>query len=278
MSLIMFDAVDVSVIPQDAKAVAGYCDGQWQTALVLKAAFPNAHLLTIAVFASDDADCLDVERFDATPQQAPGWVTRQIGRGLYRPVVYTSVSNVELVLGVLAQAGIGRSEVRVWAAHYTGVAHICGPSTCAYPGLTVDCDGCQFTDTARGLSLDESLLLPGFFDGPPKPPPVPAHIFRGDDMPFILPPGAGAVIALPVPRFVLGADATGAPAIVAPSVLRLCSNSPAQNSYMLDDNGVWLPFNLDYTRSPEELQLGGATVVKIQRTDKGPNLVTGDFA
>jgi hypothetical protein len=277
MSLIMYDAIAVGNIPQNATAAAGYVDGMWPTLLELKARLPHAHVLSIAVFAADDADCLDVEQGDATPAEAPGWVLRQQDRGAYRPAVYTSVSNVPAVLSALGAAGIPRSGVRIWSAHYTGITHICGPSTCAYPGLTINCDATQFTDVSHGLPLDASLVSGTFFDGPPKPPAPQTFIPQGDGV-FFLPNGSGAVAALPVPRFVLGAGPAGTPAIVAPTVLRLASNSPAQQEYMVDDSGSWLPLNIDYTRSPEELQIGAASVIKIRRTDAGTNLVTGDFA
>lgn len=270
----MYDSINLSVIPADAVAVAGYVDGHWITAAALRNRFPRARLLTIAVFASSNAECLDVETGDATPAQAPGWVARQQARGVYRPVLYCSVSGVPALLGTLATARITRSQVRLWSAHYTKTAHICGPGTCAYPGLADDCDGTQFTDTARGLPLDESLLAPTFFDGPPKRP---AAFPRGDDV-FTLPPGAGQVMALPVPNFVLGTDALGNAGIVAPSAVRFTTNAPAQMEYMLGDSGTWLGLSVDFARSPGEVQLSGAAVIKVRRTDAGANLVTGDFA
>ena len=81
----MFDATDITQIPADAPAVAGYVDGKWGTYPRLAAAFPRALLLSIAVFAADDADCLDIETGDADPADAPGWTGRQKARGAARP-------------------------------------------------------------------------------------------------------------------------------------------------------------------------------------------------
>src|SRR6266487_4563491 len=75
--------------------------------------------------AHADAQCLDVEPGDATNADAPAWVKRQIARGVYRPVVYTSLSNVNALLRALAAAGISRPQVRLWTAHYTGREHLC---------------------------------------------------------------------------------------------------------------------------------------------------------
>lgn len=168
--LVMFDSISVSQIPSDALYVAGYLNGRWPTYPALKRAFPHAHLLSIAVGAAIDADCLDVETGDATVSQAPNWVKRQIARGVYRPVVYANASTMPVLLAALEAAGIKRKAVRLWSAHYGAGQHICGPGTCDYPGIPA-CDGTQWTDNALGLDLDESLLLDDFF----APRPAPHH-------------------------------------------------------------------------------------------------------
>jgi peptidoglycan hydrolase-like protein with peptidoglycan-binding domain len=169
----MFDAVDVSQIPADAVAVAGYTGGRWPTYSQLLAQFPHACVLSIAISAAGDAECLDIETGDAVPGDAAAWYGRQRARGVTRPCLYASASLMEsAVIPAVNAAGIERAAVRLWSAHYTGSAHICGPSSC---GLTsIGMDGTQFTDQALGRDLDESLLLPGFFSTSPPPPPVPA--------------------------------------------------------------------------------------------------------
>src|SRR5690242_8753534 len=101
----MYDSVTVSAIPRNAQAVAGYVNGRWPTYSQLVRAFPHARRLSIAVSADRDADCLDVEQGDATPDQAPAWVQRQHKRGVRRPVVYTSVANARTLLLILAAHG-----------------------------------------------------------------------------------------------------------------------------------------------------------------------------
>ena len=53
-----------------------------------------------------------------------------------------------------------------------GKAHLCAPGACGYG--TGQADGTQWTQTALGLNLDRSILLPDFFDMRPAPRPVPA--------------------------------------------------------------------------------------------------------
>lgn len=149
--VVMYDSVDLSQIPADAEAVAGYVGGSWPTFSQLAARWPHAHLLSIAVNASEDADCLDVENGDATPADAPAWVKRQLARGLKRPVVYADMSNMAAVRLALAKAKLA-SSVRYWVAQYTGNEH-----------LPAGFDACQWTDKADGKNLDESICSPTFF-------------------------------------------------------------------------------------------------------------------
>ncbi len=158
MTLKMYDSVDVNNLPPGADAYLGYTDGKFANLAEVRAKFPHAHILSIAVFPQHDADACDCEPFDLDPDQVPGWVKRQLARGAWRPVVYAS-------------AGIARGQVRTWSAHYGQGKHICGPRSCGFPGVP-DCDGTQWTDTAagtHGTKIDESVLVPGFFT-PPHPP------------------------------------------------------------------------------------------------------------
>ena len=155
----MYDDVNLSLIPADAEAVAGYVNGKWPTFNAVVAKWPHAKHLSIAVTAEANAEALDVERYDAEPVQAPAWVRRQLARGVKRPVVYSSVSEMPQVLRVLEASGIPRRKVRVWTAHFTDVPHLCG----AKCGLNTTADATQFTDKALGRSLDETLLSPTFF-------------------------------------------------------------------------------------------------------------------
>lgn len=157
----MYDSIDISQIPKTAPAVAGYVGGRWPTFPKLKAKFPHAHRLSIAVAADEDADMLDIEKYDATPWQAPGWVRRQRARGIRRPAVYCSLSDARLVLKTLRKNGIRRKEIRLVTAHYTFRRHRCSP-LCRF-GLWTRADGTQWTDHALGRNLDESLLAPDFF-------------------------------------------------------------------------------------------------------------------
>lgn len=158
----MYDSVTVSEIPPNAKAVAGYVGGAWPTFKVLEKQFPRARKLSIAVGASENADCLDVETDDATPDEAAAWVRRQKKRGIERPVVYTSAAFAQALVNKLDASGlrIGK-DYKTWIAHYTFKPHRCGPK-CGF-GIKFRADATQWTDKALGRNLDASRVSPDFF-------------------------------------------------------------------------------------------------------------------
>lgn len=160
----MYDTVTVDTVPSNPQAVAGYVGGFWPTYSTLVAKFPNAHHLSIAVNAGEDAECLDIENGDAVPSDAPAWVRRQQKRGVYRPVLYCDLSTEPAVTATLTAAGIQRSEYRLWIAHYTYVDHI-----------EAGADATQWTDRALGRNLDQSTCVNSFFDTKPAPPPAPVY-------------------------------------------------------------------------------------------------------
>lgn len=168
--MFMFDDVNVSLIPKNAEAVAGYVDGHFQTWAKVAAGWPKAKKLRIAVFGQDNGDCLDVEPGDASIMQAPGWVKRQIANwhksphDVARPVVYTSASQLQKLVVTMTKAGLRfGQDYLVWSAHYDPKrgAHLCSP-TCGF-GIKVTAHATQYTDHADGVSLDESLCGPDFF-------------------------------------------------------------------------------------------------------------------
>lgn len=171
----MYDSIDISQMPPGpGNCYAGYVNGTWPTYNALLTTFPGHNILSIAVNASANADCLDVETGDATPGQAPGWYARQVARGIIRPCLYANAGTMNQVIAAMRQ--VPRSSMRLWSAHYGAGQHICGPATCKL--IPVAMDGTQWTDVALGRNLDESTLLPNFFGAaPPPPPPPPGPVY-----------------------------------------------------------------------------------------------------
>lgn len=170
----MFDSITVPTLPSGQDyAYGGYTGGHWPTFPELQRRFPGHRLFSIAVWRGADGECLDIEKGDAEIADAPAWYERQVARGVWRPGLYTSAGNLAALERVMSAHHVERRAYRLWSAHYTGRAHLCSPRSCGF-GLS-EADGTQFTSSALGLSLDQSVLLPDFFDGRPRPgkPPVP---------------------------------------------------------------------------------------------------------
>lgn len=117
----MYDSINVARLPATAKMFAGYVNGRWPTFNTLRAAYPRATCISIAVTVDVDADVLDVEKGDAYPTQAPAWVVRQRNRGA-TPTVYCSLNTWPEVKQAFADAGV--DEPLYWIAHYDGMSAI----------------------------------------------------------------------------------------------------------------------------------------------------------
>lgn len=118
MTRTMFDAVVPGNLPAGAPLYAGYVDGMYANVAQIKARFPGAIVVEIAVSASTDAgQVLDVENFDATPDEAPGWVQMRRAAGV-DPSVYMNSSTWPAVRA--AFQGTGVAEPPYWVAQYDG--------------------------------------------------------------------------------------------------------------------------------------------------------------
>src|SRR5690349_11591661 len=99
----MYDSTNPYDIPVDATAmVAGYIDGLYKWPLAGWARFKGQIGVRIAVsYLSDDGHCLDVERGDAEPVDAPGWVAMRRRAGI-DPSVYCNFSTWAAVRAAFA--------------------------------------------------------------------------------------------------------------------------------------------------------------------------------
>src|ERR1700733_6040041 len=191
----MFDTALNDQFPAAPAAFAAYIDGgigNQPNYAYITSVFPRAQHLSIALFATNNADALDVEAGASVPSDFPGWYARQVQRGITRPVVDASASTMnDAILTVLSQAGISRAQTRLWTAHYGVGEHICGPGSCG--ALSIEADGTQWTSSAMGLVLDQSLLADVFFTTT-DPTVTEAELQSGQ-----LTTGDGAFTVIPVP-------------------------------------------------------------------------------
>jgi len=153
----MYDAVVPSHIPVNAQMVAGYVDGDYRWTAADWARFPTAVRCAIATVATTDAgQVLDVERFDARPDQAPGWVLTRRRHGV-DPSVYCDQSSWPAVRAAFTAARV--AEPHYWIAARPGA-----------PGIPPGAVAHQYTDT--GL-VDLSVVAAYWPGVDPPPPPNP---------------------------------------------------------------------------------------------------------
>lgn len=163
----MFDSIQAN-IPSGAQVAAGYTSGYWPTYGLFVRLYPHARIISIAISASHQAHCLDVEPGDASPSQVVFWVGYERAHGDPKPCIYASLSTwYESIFSDLAGGGISRASIWKWDAHYDYFAHI-----------DASFDATQWTDQSRGQNLDESTVTLAFAGlGKPAPPPDPYAIY-----------------------------------------------------------------------------------------------------
>lgn len=170
--LTMYDGVTVSNLPAGGSAYVGYADGNWPNLVGVRARFPGLPILVLTT-GLGIGDGVDVEPGNVAWNNGcaavPGWVKDRIAAGVYRPVVYISSAYSQMIINLLAAAGLSRDQYRLFSAHWNSVNHVCHPGVCGLPAA----DGTQWKGNVNN-AYDISLILPNFFSvpAPPKPPPV----------------------------------------------------------------------------------------------------------
>jgi hypothetical protein len=113
-----YDAVDPAGIPGRPGGVFAYGNGQyaWPSGAISFYRVARIPVRLIDVNASDPGGCdvLDVERFDATPAQAHGWITARHAAGK-TATIYANLATVPAVL----EACHGKS-YHLWLARWDG--------------------------------------------------------------------------------------------------------------------------------------------------------------
>lgn len=118
MARTMYDSVTPGAIPSTATMVAGYVDGLYSNVNAMRARFPKAQLVEIAVSSHTDAgQVLDVETGDATPSGAVSWVQMRRRAGA-DPTVYCNESVWPSVKSAFRTANV--KEPHYWVASWDG--------------------------------------------------------------------------------------------------------------------------------------------------------------
>jgi hypothetical protein len=178
------DNTETSRLDAGYKWYGGYANGIYANMTALKARFPDAIDVSIAIRSAGSlgADIVDVEpgtlAFDlATSQELAlefvrAWTPRVGGR--HRPIVYVMSSWAQDVQNYLAAFGYGRDKIYLYTAHYAGL-HLCGPTTCNLINVAADI-------TQYASSYTDWNVARGYVFGPVVPPVVgpPGSLSSGD--------------------------------------------------------------------------------------------------
>ena len=117
MTRTMYDSITPGNIPNSATMVAGYADGRYANLGAMRARFPHATIVSIAVRWTTRAQVLDVEAGDATPTQAVQWCTQTMAdTPNHLLTVYCNTSEWPHVRAAFQNAGV--TEPNYWVAQY----------------------------------------------------------------------------------------------------------------------------------------------------------------
>jgi hypothetical protein len=151
----------------------GYWNGTFANLTALRAWIkvnaPKASLLTVTPNGENGAMCGDWEPGCIWPITTAnvGAFLKNADHGGGKPWIYTSAGNATTMVKTYRAVGFADADVIMWTAHYTGVAHFCGPKTCGY-GLR-QADATQYNDGTRDYDIAQKYCFPS-----PPAPPVPA--------------------------------------------------------------------------------------------------------
>lgn len=152
----MYDSVDVAAIPESPHAVLAYINGAetHDNYDEVKARFPHLErILKMSVTGWVAADGYDIEKGDYTVSDVPRLYTIARDAGIWRPLFYAQLSGVmPEVKSQLNTVVKARSDVRLMVAYYN-----------EEPELPAGFDAHQFTKSALGRNLDESICASDFF-------------------------------------------------------------------------------------------------------------------
>ena len=170
MTRTMYDSITAADIPATATMIAGYIDlnSRWSDADWAR--FPNATKVRITRSAStNDGHVLDVERFLATPEQAPGWVQMRRRAGA-DPTVYCNASALSAVQAAFDAAGV--AQPHYWVARYDNT-----------PTVPAGCVAKQYiNDPASGGHWDLSAVADYWPGVDPAPTPSSSPSMAGVEL------------------------------------------------------------------------------------------------
>lgn len=163
MTRIGYDAIYANNAPAGGDIYIGYVGGNWPDFVPMEKAHPGKRYVSVAINNREPAKCLDVEQFDATPEQAPGWVQDQRAAGDPLPWVYMNKNTWPTVRQQFAVQKV--PEPLYWVAGYVASP----PSLTLPPAIPAGAIGLQAYDYGPYDISFFADYIPGFDPAPVTP-------------------------------------------------------------------------------------------------------------
>ena len=174
----MYDSTTAGDIPIDAAAVAGYVNGAEAWDAQDWSRFIAASRLGIDVTNAGAGGALDIEKGDATPEEAAGWVRGRHAAGISKPWLYIDESNWAGLHEIMLDADLPAGSWAYWVASWRSSAETPAPGVPLELPDGTKAAAVQYANPATsGGHFDLSELyaaLPAVDGGPDTNPPAPA--------------------------------------------------------------------------------------------------------
>lgn len=173
----MYDATNLDGLPVGGNLYAGYVGGKYNTYHILLIRYANTLCVSIAINDAEDAMVLDVEKGDATPEEAPAWAERQRARGQI-PTVYCNRSTLPSVEAEFKALNVAPPCYWIAAPGYAGLYPGSVATQNVFAGTYDQSTVADFwpgIDAPAPASVVKAAVLP-----PPVAPPAPAPIAPKD--------------------------------------------------------------------------------------------------
>ena len=172
------DNVSVSALDPGFSVYAGYWNGPFANLTALRARFPSAYIISIAlrVAGSKGSQAVDIEPGTISGTQAGSFAgclawLRQGGQtelksgNPVRPLIYVMASWAADLEHYLKANGFPRTSYYLWTAHYNG-QHLCSPGGCGFGASAADAT--QYASGANDYNVFRGYVVSAV----PAPPPV----------------------------------------------------------------------------------------------------------
>lgn len=172
------DNVTVANLDPGFPVYGGYYNGPYANMTALKARFPKAYLISVALrlSGSKGAVAADIEpgtmAFSQSASFAAALAWLKQGGHPSVPVIYVMASWAQALVNYLAANGFARNTYYLWTAHYNG-QHLCGQG-CNFLSGTV-ADGTQYATGANDYNVFRGYVIGRPVTPPPVPVPSPAN-------------------------------------------------------------------------------------------------------